>query len=436
MQSANGRVPHPRRVFVFAARVGKPGLRDITAAILFATFGFSALAGCGMPGAPQPPSLNLPNRVTDLSAVRTGDQVALTWSMPKRNTDKMLLTANITARICRNQVVVAPCAAVATLQLAPDSDGTFTDVLPPPLAAGPPHLLTYFVELDNRKGRSAGLSNGASVLAGEAPPAISGLTAAMRPGGVLLSWTPAPPGSSPVAIRLERKLLTLPTKKPSSGSLAEPDEPCRILFAKIAHEARDHNAISLGFAAQAECELHRRTEQVVMDRHRLAGVDADPHPQTLGCFGVVRGKMPLNIRSGADRIRNFIERGHDPVAGVLHLAPAVGGEPASDQRIVHSHQLERRGVAEPHRQLGRANDVGEQDCAQPGIHFRGRGARSRPGIADAAEERLDRGEIDRDNVGCDFAMRLAVGARQSPHRARRRGRSRCSAPRRTSRSCI
>ncbi len=225
MQSANGRVPHPRRVFVFAARVGKPGLRDITAAILFATFGFSALAGCGMPGAPQPPSLNLPNRVTDLSAVRTGDQVALTWSMPKRNTDKMLLTANITARICRNQVVVAPCAAVATLQLAPDSDGTFTDVLPPPLAAGPPHLLTYFVELDNRKGRSAGLSNGASVLAGEAPPAISGLTAAMRPGGVLLSWTPAPPGSSPVAIRLERKLLTPPTKKPSSGSLAEPDEP-------------------------------------------------------------------------------------------------------------------------------------------------------------------------------------------------------------------
>ncbi len=230
MQSANGWVPHPRRVFVFAARVGKLGLRYLTAAILVATFGFAALAGCGMPGAPQPPSLNLPNRVTDLSAVRTGDHVALTWTMPKRNTDKMLLKANIAARICRNQVGAASCAAVATLQLAPDSAGSFTDALPPQLAAGPPRLLTYFVELTNRKGRSAGLSNSASVLAGEAPPAITALTAAMRPDGVLLSWTPAPPGSSPVAVRLERKLLTPPAKKPSSGSLAEPAEPLKQNF--------------------------------------------------------------------------------------------------------------------------------------------------------------------------------------------------------------
>ena len=48
-----------------------------------------ALAGCGMPGAPQPPSLDLPQRVGDLSAVRTGNQVALKWSMPKRDTDKV-----------------------------------------------------------------------------------------------------------------------------------------------------------------------------------------------------------------------------------------------------------------------------------------------------------------------------------------------------------
>jgi hypothetical protein len=184
-----------------------------------------ALVGCGMPGAPQPPSLNLPNRVADLSAVRTGDHVALSWTMPKRNTDKMLLKANIAARICRNQVAVAPCAAVAALQLAPDSDGSFTDALPPQLTVGPPRLLTYFVELDNRKGRSAGLSSGASVLAGEAPPAITGLAAAMRPDGVLLSWTPAPPGSPPAAIRLERKLLTPPAKKPSSSVLVEPAEP-------------------------------------------------------------------------------------------------------------------------------------------------------------------------------------------------------------------
>ncbi len=43
-----------------------------------------------------------------------------------------------------------------------------------------------------------------------------------------------------------------------------------------------------------------------------------------------------------------------------------------------------------------------------GIHVGSNRTRCRLGIADATEERLHRGEIDRDNVGRDFAMRLAV----------------------------
>ena len=62
---------------------------------LVSLFSGVALAGCGMPGAPQPPSLDLPERVGDLSAVRTGRQVTLTWHMPKRDTDKLLLRGNV-----------------------------------------------------------------------------------------------------------------------------------------------------------------------------------------------------------------------------------------------------------------------------------------------------------------------------------------------------
>ena len=254
MQSIDCWVPHPpgpcrqvlvcgvdsRRVFVFAARVGefasgnlttrvpqvsilRPGIDLRIATLLLALF-VSALTGCGMPGAPQPPSLNLPVPVNDLSAVRAGNQVALTWSMPTRNTDKLLLLANVAVRICRNQPSAANCSAIASLQLAPGADGSFTDALPPELTAGSPHILNYFVELDNRKGRSAGLSNAAPILAGATPPPVSGLTVAMRPDGVLLSWAPAPPGSSPVSIRLERMLLTPPAKKPAQGPLAPPPE--------------------------------------------------------------------------------------------------------------------------------------------------------------------------------------------------------------------
>ena len=185
----------------------------------------SALAGCGMPGAPLPPSLNLPIPVNDLSAVRTGSQVALSWTMPTKTTDKVLLKGNITVRVCRNETSVAPCSVAAALQLAPGADATFTDTLPAPLASSQPRALTYFVELVNRKSRSAGLSNGAVVLAGEAPLAVENLTAEMSKEGVLLRWAPAPAVSSPVAVRLVRRLLTAPAKKSDQSPLAQPAEP-------------------------------------------------------------------------------------------------------------------------------------------------------------------------------------------------------------------
>jgi hypothetical protein len=205
--------------------VGKLGLGNFTAAVTAASIAATALSGCGMPGAPLPPSLNLPNRVTDLSAVRAGNQVALTWTMPKRTTDKVTLTAPITVDICRKEDNSASCSIATTLQLAPASDGAFTDTLPPALAAGSPRQLTYFVELVNRKGRSAGLSNGAEILAGQAPPAIVGLRAEVRKDGVLLSWAPASPDSAPASVRLERTLLTPPAKKPAQGPTSAPPEP-------------------------------------------------------------------------------------------------------------------------------------------------------------------------------------------------------------------
>jgi hypothetical protein len=183
-----------------------------------------------MPAAPQPPSLNLPAPVSNLSAVRTGDEVALTWTLPTKNTDKIALKGNITVRVCRNQTSSTSCQAAATLELAPGTEGTFTDTLPAPLASGSPRALTYFVQLDNRKGRSAGLSNAAETLAGEAPTPIAGLAASMRREGVLLNWSAAPPGSSPSAVRLVRKRLSPNTEKPASqkgsqGLLAPPVEP-------------------------------------------------------------------------------------------------------------------------------------------------------------------------------------------------------------------
>ncbi len=208
----------------------RPWPSSLCAALIAALAAAFALTGCGMPGAPLPPSLNLPVPVSDLSAVRTGSQVTLTWTMPTKTTDKVLLRGDIAVRICRNESSAARCSVAANLQLAPGADGSFTDTLSSALASGTPRVLTYFVELDNRKGRSAGLSNGAKTLAGQAPPAVDGLTAEMSRDGVLLRWAPAPSEAEPVAIRLARKLLTPPAQKPGHGEaaenpLAQPAEP-------------------------------------------------------------------------------------------------------------------------------------------------------------------------------------------------------------------
>jgi hypothetical protein len=175
----------------------------------------------------MPPSLNLPDRVTDLSATRTGNQVSLTWTMPKKNTDKLLLKGTVPVRICRKEGPSACAPVPSSLLLAPGTDGSFTETLPPPLSAGAPRALTYFVELRNRNGRSAGFSNAAVVLAGEAPGPVVGLEAQVRKSGVALRWSPesaASGQSASTAIRLHRKLLTpqLAAKKGSNQSLLTP----------------------------------------------------------------------------------------------------------------------------------------------------------------------------------------------------------------------
>jgi hypothetical protein len=182
------------------------------------------LAGCGTPGAPQPPSLNLPIRVSDLAAVRSGNQVSLTWTMPRKNTDKLLLKNNITAHICRRESHRECIATGSGLPLAPGAAGVFTETLPAALTEGAPHTLSYFVEVRNRNGRSAGQSNAAVVLAGQAPAPVTSLTAEARKEGVVLRWTPltaTAPESARTVIRLHRKLLTAESNaKPSNAERA------------------------------------------------------------------------------------------------------------------------------------------------------------------------------------------------------------------------
>lgn len=181
--------------------------------------GFCAeFSGCGTPGAPQPPSLNLPDRVGDLEAVRAGGQVTLTWTMPKRNTDKLPIKGLITSRICHSEAAGACEDAGKVVMLKPGAEARFTETLPASLTTGKPRTVSYFVELKNQRGRSAGLSNAAKVLAGEAPAPVNGLTAEVRKAGVVVRWA----GTDSTPVRLCRRLLLSAPKTRNQGVL-EPE---------------------------------------------------------------------------------------------------------------------------------------------------------------------------------------------------------------------
>ncbi|MBV9610705.1 MAG: hypothetical protein JO187_14170, partial [Acidobacteria bacterium] len=154
----------------------------------------SMICGCGTPGAPQPPSLELPRPVRDLRAARKGDRVTLTWTVPKNNMDRTAVKHLGVSRVCRT------AAAVNELTDCPEAAGevppekvssgraTLTDVLAKDLQrANGRGFMTYGVQTFNRRGRSAGLGNTAKVPLAPTLSAPQKLLAEVTAKGVVIS---------------------------------------------------------------------------------------------------------------------------------------------------------------------------------------------------------------------------------------------------------
>lgn len=251
-------------------------LREIWVAAACGLSLAGALSGCGTPAAPQPPSLNLPERVGDLEAARAGNQVELNWTMPKRNTDRLVLKDKVRVRVCRQEGAAVCDEAGAVVSFAPGAKANFTDTLPLKEMTGKPRVLSYFVELKNHNGRSAGLSNPAVVLAGEAPAPVEALSAEVKKAGVVLHWRP---DGEDAAVRLQRTLLT-PTpaaKKEKEGVLAPPPEQVQqsLLIEDVSQGRALDKSIRFGetYAYRAQRVARVTVEDKTLE---LAGAVSDP----------------------------------------------------------------------------------------------------------------------------------------------------------------
>ena len=148
--------------------------------------------GCKKPRVGQSPAPDLRGPVNDLTAVRAGENLALSWTMPKKRSAKLVVNGRISVKVCRRENPTSPCIAVGEPSLlAPGVTGSFSEQLPPALTTGSPWLLYYFVELLDAGGHSTGLSNSVATLAGAPLPAVQNLTTTSTKNGVLLHWTQA-----------------------------------------------------------------------------------------------------------------------------------------------------------------------------------------------------------------------------------------------------
>jgi len=278
----------------------------------------SGLVGCGTPGAPQPPSLNLPDPVSNLSATRTGDVVKLTWTMPGKNTDKLKLKGDVAVRICRREgdgtcAQADPQSGVA-LTFPPQADGVFTETLPAALATGAPRRLTYFVELKNKKGRSAGLSNGAVILAGQAPAAVMGLAAEVRRQGVVLHWVAnagSGGGGPSTVVRLHRKLVSAqaPKSQGQTGLLAPEPEPLeRTLIVETPDQTPRAIDEDIRFGQTYEYQAQRVIRVATAGR-----VQAGPAPGGPAQFGQTQGGSAQTSPSDAGQTLELAGPLSDPI---------------------------------------------------------------------------------------------------------------------------
>ncbi len=138
---------------------------------------------CGTPGAPQPPSLNLAKPVSDLKAVRSGDEVELTWTVPTETTDGAKFRHRGQSNICAavDQPRIDQCAPLTTIATPKDQKTATVAVKIPADKTAPTDYITYAVQVDNDRGRNAGLSNQVQI----PTAAVSGLN-----GSPLIRITP------------------------------------------------------------------------------------------------------------------------------------------------------------------------------------------------------------------------------------------------------
>jgi len=156
------------------------------------------LAGCGVPGEPLPPLLEIPAPVSDLAVAQIGAKAELTWSKPALTTQ-----GTRPRRLDRFEIYGAFLGSDSAVA---DFTGHSRLLATIPNASAQPPQINYDVSLTranigqkaffavkalNWKGKAAGFSNIVSVEIADLPEAPLDLEAKVTEKAIQLAWKPA-----------------------------------------------------------------------------------------------------------------------------------------------------------------------------------------------------------------------------------------------------
>lgn len=175
--------------------------RYLTVFILIAVI---TLTGCGVPGAPQPPSTGIPKFIGDLKALRKGDTVTLTWTTPTDTSDGELIRKPgkmvLQRALSSGHDADLNFQAISELPLEPalkeerGDQAKAKDSLASILQSnGNADYALYQVLAQSRSGKSAGLPNRVSVPLVLTPTTPQKVELNAVPAGIRISWNQAEP---------------------------------------------------------------------------------------------------------------------------------------------------------------------------------------------------------------------------------------------------
>lgn len=143
--------------------------------VVWLCFGLG-LVGCGYQGDPQPPSLQIPVAITDLTAVERGSKIVVEFTVPKKTTDNLALRAEpyLELHVGERRQRVRTTELVAHVEV--DAAAFYTQTI------------KVGVKVQNERGRDAGWSNIVDLNVVTALATPEDLHAEAVPRGVQLTW--------------------------------------------------------------------------------------------------------------------------------------------------------------------------------------------------------------------------------------------------------